>query len=129
MDEDRALAACQIVLDKHAFSHLKGSVSLDALQRIDMEWQLITQKVATTNGAIDLGPYECELLYRFGLPCKHHLLRAAQTGEPLPRTLLHPRWWLHGPPIQQLNWVPSYGQEQVVVVSPPRRTLMASTQK
>ena len=80
IDEDRAQAVSKIVLDKHAFSYLKGSVSLDALKRIDAEWQLITQLVAATNGAIDLGPCECELLYRFGLPCKHHLLRAAQTG-------------------------------------------------
>lgn len=66
----------KIVLDKHAFSYLKGSVSLDALKRIDAKWQFITQQVAATNGAINLGPCECELLYRFGLPCKHHLLRA-----------------------------------------------------
>jgi hypothetical protein len=57
---------------------------------------------------------------RLGLPCKHHLLQAAQTGQALPRTLLHPRWWLHGPPVQQLDWKP-YGQEQAVVISPPRR--------
>jgi hypothetical protein len=62
--------------------------------------------VATINESIDLGPCECELLYRFGLPCKHHLLRAARTGEPPPRTLLHPWWWLHGPPVQQLHWEP-----------------------
>jgi hypothetical protein len=116
-----------VLLDKHAFSYLKGSVSLDALKRIDVEWQLVTQLVATANGAIDLGPCECQLLHRFGLPCKHHLLRAAQTGEPLPRTLLHTRWWLHGPPVQLEHWEPSYAQQQVLVVSPPQRTLIAST--
>jgi hypothetical protein len=60
----------------HAFSNLKGSVSLDALRHIDVDWQFGTQQVTTTNKGIDLGPYEYELLYRFGLPCKHHLLRA-----------------------------------------------------
>jgi hypothetical protein len=124
MDEDRAQADTAILLDKHAFSYLTGTVSLDALKRIDAEWQQVTQ---LANQDIDLGLCECELLYRYGLPCKHHLLRAARSGEPLPRVLLHPRWWLHGPAIQQLDWQPSYGEEQVVVMSPPRRTLMAST--
>ena len=123
MDEDRAQAASMVLLDKHAFSYLKGSVSLDALKRIDVEWQLVTQLIATANGAIDLKPCECQLLYRFGLPCKNHLLRAAQTSEPLPRTLLHTRWWLHGPPVQLEHWEPSHAQQQVLVVSPPRRTV------
>jgi len=33
----------------------------------------------------------CELLLRYSLPCKHHLLLAAQTGKPIPKSLFHPR--------------------------------------
>jgi hypothetical protein len=77
--------------------------------------ELVTGLVTTINDTIDFGLCGCELLYRFGLPYKHHLLQAAQTGQALPRTLLHPRWWLH-----DLDWKP-YGQEQAVVISPPRR--------
>ena len=91
IDKDRAQADTAILLDKHAFRHLVGSVGLNALKRIDPKWQFITQAVAIANRPLDLGPCEYELLYRFGLPCKHHLLRAAQSGEALPRTLLHPR--------------------------------------
>jgi hypothetical protein len=125
MDEDKAQANTAILLDRHAFRHLIGSVSLDALKRIEVKWQHVTQMVA--NGAIDIGPCECELLYRYGLPCKHYLLRAAQSGEALPRILLHPRWWLHGPVVQQLDWQPQYRQSHIIVVSPPRRSLTGST--
>jgi hypothetical protein len=41
--------------------------------------------------SIDLGLCQCEILTRYGLPCKNHLLEAYQTGQPLPRSLLHPR--------------------------------------
>jgi hypothetical protein len=87
------------------FSYLNGSGSLL------LNW------VATTNEAIDLGPCECELICRFSLPCKHHVLQAAQTGQALPCTLLHPPWWLQRPPVQQLDWEHSYGQEQVSLTS------------
>jgi hypothetical protein len=50
--------------------------------------------------SIDLGLCQCEILTRYGLPCKNHLLEAYQTGQPLPRSLLHPRWWLDGPAIK-----------------------------
>src|SRR5271155_149362 len=45
----------------------------------------------------NLGPCDCEILYRYSLPCKHYLYRVAQTGLPIPRSLLRPRWWLGGP--------------------------------
>src|SRR5947207_12765981 len=92
ISEDQPQAAHLIALDRHAFSYLKGSVSIDAIRKIKPEWQEVTIKVAEANDTIDLGYYECEILYRFAFPCRHHLLRAVQSGQPLPRTLLHPRW-------------------------------------
>jgi hypothetical protein len=38
MDEGRAQAVKPILLDKHAFRHLIGSVSVYALKPIDAEW-------------------------------------------------------------------------------------------
>ena len=43
----------------------------------------------------------CELLLRYSLPCKDHFLRAAIEGMPVLRSLLHPRWWVNGPPISK----------------------------
>jgi hypothetical protein len=37
MDEDRAQADTAILLDRHTFRYLIGSISLDALKRIEVE--------------------------------------------------------------------------------------------
>jgi hypothetical protein len=50
---------------------------------------------------------------RFGLPCKHYILRAYQIGDPIPQSLLHPRWWLNGPLICRTNWKPEYPYEEL----------------
>jgi hypothetical protein len=50
-----------------------------------------------------------------GLPCKHYLLRAYQSRQPIPHSLVHPRYWLQGTPIQHTVWQPVYpGEEQRV---------------
>ena len=49
-DEDRAQAASKVFLDKHAFSYLKGSVSLDALRRIDVYHDLRVPFVVPCGG-------------------------------------------------------------------------------
>jgi hypothetical protein len=50
----------------------------------------------------------CSLLYRYGIACRHHLLRAFLDNTPLPKTLLHPRWWLNDSTIAPTNWAPFY---------------------
>jgi len=52
--------------------------------------------------------YDYEILHRFGIACRHHLLRAFLEDIALPITLLHPRWWLNGGPITSIDWQPSY---------------------
>jgi len=56
-------------------------------------------------------------------PGKHHLLQAYQTGQILPRSLLHPRWWLDGPEIKIGKWSPSYAPQQELVLSPKRNDI------
>jgi hypothetical protein len=56
MDEDRSQASGAIMLDKHVYRHLRYSISIDALQRIDVDWQLVSRLVAAANGPVDLGP-------------------------------------------------------------------------
>ena len=57
-----------------------------------------------------VGPYRCENVVRFGLPCRHahHLLRAAIESIPIPITLLHPRWRLNDPEAGFGDWQPHY---------------------
>jgi len=45
------------------------------------------------------------------LPCKHVLKRAFDTGEPIPRSLVHPRYWLQGPIMHEGEWQPRYPEE------------------
>jgi len=75
---------------------------------------------------IELGSCRCELPVRYGLPCKHHLLQAYQTGQPLPRSLLHPRCWLDGPAITAVDWQPTYGHEQQLVLSPKGKDIASA---
>jgi hypothetical protein len=88
---------------------LDWNISKLALNLVQQVWVKLSDLVANE---IELGSCYCELLVRYGLPCKHHLLRAYQTGQPLPRSLLPPRWWLDGPAITAVDWQPTYGHEQ-----------------
>jgi hypothetical protein len=129
MDEDRALIDADLALDMNAFRDLVNVVSIDAIRRIEKEWILLhelTDEAGTTD--INLEPCECELLLRFSLPCKHHLLQACQSGIPLPKSLVHPRWWLKGPTIRSDVWKPSYTQEQQLILSPKRKDIYKAIQ-
>jgi len=101
---------------------LIGSVSKLALMKVKEEWAKLPafESEVTNTDIIDCS---CELLLRYGLPCKHHLLQAYRTGQPIPRSLLHPRWWLDGPVIKTGKWIPIYGQEQTLVLSPKENDL------
>ena len=72
-------------------------ISRITLQKIQKEWAELTEIMAAGK---DLSTEcECEILYRFGIACRHHLLRAFLKEIPLLKTLLHLRWWLGGGPI------------------------------
>ena len=71
--------------------------------------------------AIKLGPCRCELLLRFGLPCKHYLERIYHTGQPIPRRLVHLRYWLQGPAIRSTDWQPQASREEPVAYAEPMR--------
>jgi hypothetical protein len=41
---------------------------------------------------------------------------------PIPRSLIHPRWWLKGPVVHQSNWQPRYPDEEQVEYLQPEMT-------
>jgi hypothetical protein len=92
-----------------AFAFLTDTISIWAVRKISREWE-------TTKKAIEaktLFPtftlcQECELILRWSLPCRHHLAQAYITGQPIPRSLVHPRWWINGPVITEAGWAPLY---------------------
>jgi hypothetical protein len=77
-----------------------------ALEMLKVEWSTLLYLMAHGHQLSE--ECVCPILHRFGIACRHYLLRAFLKNSPLPKTLLHPRWWLNGPPIPPTNWAPFY---------------------
>ena len=125
LDEIEASTGSKLprTLDRKAFQWLADTVTFTAIAKISVEWE--ATKTAFQNGLLlptTTPCTDCELLVRFGLPCKHYLIRACVEGSPIPRSLLHPRWWVHSEPIKVTAWTPIY-QTFALPVSPARPTV------
>ena len=112
-------------LDKRAFTQLIDTISIYAVELIASEWEDTKDQVDR-----DVLPSacQCELLLRYGLPCRHHLQEVYRSGMPIPRSLCHSRWWIGGPAIQFSNWQPSI-PTAILPISPPRNQVTQSAQK
>ena len=105
-EEDNALMNTPLALDQRFFKYLIGQISLAAIKKIETEW---LQMAALLQSGEELGSCDtCDILHRYSLPCRHYLRRAYDEGTPIPRSLIHPRWWLRGPVIKNSSWNPSY---------------------
>jgi len=71
---------------------------------------------------------QCELLLRYSLPCRHYLQEIYRNGLPIPRSLVHQRWWINGPIIQRTDWRPTIST-MTLPISPPRNQVTASAQR
>ncbi len=112
MDEQESLQKYPRLAQTYAFADLRYCISNFALDLLQKEWQSITQQTATPTALQVLsGGCSCEIILRFGIACKHHLFRAFRSGKPIPRSLVHPRWWIHGPIINFTDWHPKYVEE------------------
>ena len=107
-----------------AFRHLRCIITIYAAQKIEPKWKAIRDAL-TANEDIGSSPCRCELFLRYGLPCKHVLRLAFETGDSIPRSLVHPRYWLAGPTIHTRDWQPRY-PEQAPVNYISRDTLQIS---
>jgi hypothetical protein len=112
IDEERSLRGYPRLLqaDSRAFDNLKCTITIYAAQMIEPQWKELRQALST-NENIEDSPCRCQVLLRFGLPCKHVLKRAFDTGEPIPRSLIHPQYWLQGPTIHAREWQPRYADD------------------
>ena len=61
------------ILITDRWSFLIRNVSKLALKLVQEEWIKLSDLIANMD-EIELGLCYCELLVRYGLPCKHHLL-------------------------------------------------------
>jgi len=79
-------------LDSKAFAYLVDHITKFAISKISAEWE--ATKVAVVDNSllpIFITCTECELMLRYSLPCRHHLAQACLTGQPIPKSLIHPR--------------------------------------
>ena len=97
-------------LDLQAFSKLADSVTRYAIDQITTEWEITKHEHSegTLQPTLDTPCESCELILRYGLPCKHFLILPHLRGEPIPRSLFHPRWWTNSLPIRITGWMPSF---------------------
>jgi hypothetical protein len=96
--------------DTPAFRCLFNQISLFALDKLANEWELV-KEIAANQRDLSTEICYCRLRLQWYLPCKHQLFGLASSGLPIPKSLVHPRWWIRGPPIRTIGWVPVYQEE------------------
>jgi MULE transposase domain len=102
-------------VDNWAFSLLKCRITFYAAEKIEEEWNAMKHEIEASedhsiNGVL---PCQCYILLRFGLPCRHYLQRSLFSGEAIPRSLVHPRYWLRGPIIHPQAWRPFWHEKDI----------------
>ena len=105
-DETISYRAYSRLTQTNTFKSLRMKVTNSALIMIEREWLELQELMANGQGLSK--PYDCEILSRFGIACRHYLLTAFLENLKLLKTLLHPRWWLSGLIISQTEWKPFY---------------------
>lgn len=119
-DESEALRRRLTLSQSPLYQQLQFKVSLLAIRLLGQELAEVEQLVRS---AKELGPCNCETLYRYRISCKHTLRQFYLSGDPLPRSLFHPRWWVNGPAIYSSNWQPTWPDSGAI----PQPISMSST--
>ena len=110
-------------VDFMAFQLLIGRVTIFAMEKINPEWVAAVEnaeRIREGTERIIERPCRCEVVVRFGLPCRHfhHLPRAAIESFPIPITPIHPHWRLDGPERglegRQLHYYDSDGYDESI---------------
>ncbi len=96
------------------FKYLRFSITSYALTMLHIEYSKLSME--RVQPQLDC---QCEILLRYGIACKHYLLRVYRDGRPIPRSLVHPRWWIDGPAITFTQWQPFYDDWDIPSASIP----------
>jgi hypothetical protein len=108
LEEDRSRIDRPRLWDSYALRYLVGAVTLLCLEKIIPVWEFVKQKYNAADPVIPSNECICPLKLQFGLPCAHYLTRCVLAGMPIPLSLVHPRWYLMGPPITDEHWQPNW---------------------
>lgn len=109
-----------IAIDQNYFSSLSGSVTLKAIELVSEQWVRL---------AIELPECIGQSRKQYQLPCVHDLLPAYLEGRPLPRSLLHPRWWIAAHIPTRRGWQPGYELAFPTMTGTGRLTIQAQFQQ
>jgi hypothetical protein len=98
--KQEGLTARPRMLDVKAFQLVTGKVTLQALNRISPEWDeakklvLLSEDDYSRQGDNLNEPGQSQCMFenpvRFGLPCRHNLMRSVKNGFAFPVSLIHP---------------------------------------
>ena len=106
-EEINSMAFRPRILDANGFATLLGKITSYAIDLMAPEWVAAT---VPRPDSIWQGHclYNCPLPLRYGLPCRHWMIRSVLEGFPLPLSLIHPRWRLAGSPVRTGGWTMGY---------------------
>ena len=101
VEKDNDLKVYSRLAQAPTFKNLRMTITNFALTKVALEWDDLCRLAPSDSP--EIGQCECEILLQFGLPCWHYLYHYYHTGEAIPRSLCHPRWWLGGGPITTIH--------------------------
>lgn len=108
-DEANSVASYSRLAQAPPFRQIRLQVSKFAVIRLEREWTALDEQLRAGQDVISpSNDCECAILLQFGIACRHLLKKAFLEDLPIPKTLVHPRWWLQGPGIHDTNWKPFY---------------------
>ena len=114
IDKERRKLPRQTTISRSAFADVALRVTHYCLELLMPEWAAAKQLVVevleqrTRHPGEPGSPCPCSLPKRYGLPCRHWLYKAAEEGIPIPRALLHPRWFYDEPAVPRGSWRMAY---------------------
>ena len=106
-EETQSMTVRPRILDLNGFATLLGKVTTYAIHFMAPEWAAacVSKPDTIWQGSC---LHHCIIPLRYGLPCRHWMLRSVLEGFPLPISLVHPRWWLSGSPVLEGRWAMGY---------------------
>ena len=125
-NEDTARSSKPTGLEIATFRDLSCQVSLLVIRTIETEWLNLTDPERGYLTEPDAN-CNCRARLRLSLPCRHLLLPVFKRREPIPLSLVHPRWWLAGP-VAARGWKPTYGG-RLLIISPKKTVIYATFDK
>ena len=104
-----------LTINQSSFRWLVGNITLYAVSKINEQWE----KLSLDRLPPCTGSYRKRLL----LPYVHNLEHAYNLGILIPKSIVHPRYWLQGPICMDSDWRPTYDAYDRLIDSVQKREI------